>query len=115
MPVTKRLPYQWYDTPNIRVGTFKDFEVLATKNRLAILDATACRKAARCGSCPMPGPARRSSSSSAAERARGRIVVAFGHRENSLPVFTDRRCPVQALAASPWSFTVDTASHFHFS
>jgi methionine biosynthesis protein MetW len=39
MPVTKRLPYQWYDTPNIRVGTFKDFEVLATKNALTILDA----------------------------------------------------------------------------
>jgi methionine biosynthesis protein MetW len=39
MPVTRRLPYQWYDTPNIRVGTFKDFEVLATKNRLTILDA----------------------------------------------------------------------------
>ena len=39
MPVTKVLPYQWYDTPNIRVGTFKDFEVLATKNRLDILDA----------------------------------------------------------------------------
>jgi methionine biosynthesis protein MetW len=39
MPVTRRLPYQWYDTPNIRVGTFKDFEVLATKNRLSILDA----------------------------------------------------------------------------
>ncbi|MDO8280640.1 MAG: methionine biosynthesis protein MetW, partial [Burkholderiaceae bacterium] len=39
MPVTKRLPYQWYDTPNIRVGTYKDFEVLATKNRLAILDS----------------------------------------------------------------------------
>ncbi len=39
MPVTKRLPYQWYDTPNIRVGTFKDFEVLATRNTLAILDA----------------------------------------------------------------------------
>jgi methionine biosynthesis protein MetW len=39
MPVTKRLPYKWYDTPNIRVGTFKDFEVLATKNRLTILDA----------------------------------------------------------------------------
>ena len=38
MPVTKRLPYQWYDTPNIRVGTYKDFEVLATKNRLAILE-----------------------------------------------------------------------------
>jgi methionine biosynthesis protein MetW len=39
MPVTRRLPYQWYDTPNIRVGTFKDFEVLATRNRLNILDA----------------------------------------------------------------------------
>ena len=39
MPVTRRLPYQWYDTPNIRVGTFKDFEVLAHKNALRILDA----------------------------------------------------------------------------
>ena len=39
MPVTRRLPYQWYDTPNIRVGTFKDFEVLAQRNRLRILDA----------------------------------------------------------------------------
>jgi len=39
MPVTRRLPYQWYDTPNIRVGTYKDFESLATKNRLSILDA----------------------------------------------------------------------------
>ena len=24
MPVTRRLPYQWYDTPNIRVGTFAE-------------------------------------------------------------------------------------------
>jgi methionine biosynthesis protein MetW len=39
MPVTRRLPYQWYDTPNIRVGTFKDFEVLAQKNKLRVLDA----------------------------------------------------------------------------
>lgn len=39
MPVTRRLPYQWYDTPNIRVGTFKDFEILARKNGLQILDA----------------------------------------------------------------------------
>lgn len=39
MPVTRRLPYQWYDTPNIRVGTYKDFEVLATRNRLRILDS----------------------------------------------------------------------------
>ena len=39
MPVTKRLPYEWYDTPNIRVGTFADFAKLATKNELKILDS----------------------------------------------------------------------------
>jgi methionine biosynthesis protein MetW len=39
MPVTRALPYEWYDTPNIRVGTYKDFEVLARKNGLDILDS----------------------------------------------------------------------------
>jgi len=39
MPVTKALPYEWYDTPNIRVGTYADFEVLARKNGLDILDS----------------------------------------------------------------------------
>ena len=39
MPVTKALPYEWYDTPNIRVGTFADFEVLARKNGLKVTDA----------------------------------------------------------------------------
>ena len=39
MPVTRVLPYQWYDTPNIRVGTFADFEVLARKDGLRILDS----------------------------------------------------------------------------
>jgi methionine biosynthesis protein MetW len=39
MPVTKRLPYEWYDTPNIRVGTFNDFEVLARRNSLTIEDS----------------------------------------------------------------------------
>ena len=39
MPVTKRLPYEWYDTPNIRVGTFEDFAQLVTKNDLKILDS----------------------------------------------------------------------------
>ena len=38
MPVTKVLPYQWYDTPNIRVGTLQDFQALALKNNLKILD-----------------------------------------------------------------------------
>ena len=39
MPVTRRLPYQWYDTPNIRVGTYKDFDALARKNGLKVLDS----------------------------------------------------------------------------
>ena len=39
MPVTKALPYQWYDTPNLRVGTYTDFEALARKDRLRILDS----------------------------------------------------------------------------
>ena len=39
MPVTRVLPYQWYDTPNLRVGTYADFEVLAKKDGLAILDS----------------------------------------------------------------------------
>jgi methionine biosynthesis protein MetW len=39
MPVTRRLPYQWYDTPNIRVGTFADFAELAARNALQVLDA----------------------------------------------------------------------------
>ena len=39
MPVTRALPYQWYDTPNIRVGTLTDFEVLARRNGLNILDS----------------------------------------------------------------------------
>jgi len=39
MPVTRVLPYEWYDTPNIRVGTYADFEVLARKNGLQVLDS----------------------------------------------------------------------------
>jgi len=38
MPVTKVLPYQWYDTPNIRVGTLQDFRALALNNHLKIRD-----------------------------------------------------------------------------
>jgi methionine biosynthesis protein MetW len=39
MPVTKRLPYQWFDTPNIRVGTHADLALLAAKNDLHVLDS----------------------------------------------------------------------------
>jgi len=39
MPVTKHLPYEWYDTPNIRVATFNDFQELAQKNNLRVSKA----------------------------------------------------------------------------
>ena len=39
MPVTKRLPYQWYDTPNIRVGTHADLGDLARRNGLRVIDS----------------------------------------------------------------------------
>ena len=39
MPVTRRLPYQWYDTPNIRVGTHADLGMLAQRNGLKVLDS----------------------------------------------------------------------------
>jgi len=39
MPVSKSLPYQWYDTPNIRVATFADFRQLAEQNGLRVLES----------------------------------------------------------------------------
>lgn len=38
MPVNKRLPYEWYNTPNIRVGTYSDFGVLAARCGLRVQD-----------------------------------------------------------------------------
>jgi len=38
MPVSKLLPYKWYDTPNIHLCTVKDFEDLCVKVGAEILD-----------------------------------------------------------------------------
>lgn len=38
MPVSKFLPYTWYDTPNIHFCTVKDFEALCAERGIAILD-----------------------------------------------------------------------------
>ena len=46
MPVTRALPYQWYDTPNIRVATHADFEVLARRDGLRILESFGIQKGA---------------------------------------------------------------------
>ena len=39
MPVTRRLPYQWYNTPNIRVGTHADLGLLARACGLQVVDS----------------------------------------------------------------------------
>ena len=36
MPKSKELPYEWYDTPNIRVLTLKDFYTLCEKEGLKV-------------------------------------------------------------------------------
>ena len=38
MPMSKFLPVMWYDTPNIHLCTFKDFEQLCCERNVKILD-----------------------------------------------------------------------------
>jgi len=40
MPMSKTLPYHWYDTPNIHMCTFHDFEKLCREKNLTILERT---------------------------------------------------------------------------
>src|SRR5690606_7369944 len=44
MPVTKQMPYQWYNTPNIHLCTLKDFEDLARLLGLKITDLATFNK-----------------------------------------------------------------------
>jgi methionine biosynthesis protein MetW len=37
MPKSKSLPYEWYNTPNIRLLTIKDFRELCKKNKIRII------------------------------------------------------------------------------
>ncbi len=41
MPVSKLLPYEWYDTPNVRCATIFDFEELAAECGLEVLERVA--------------------------------------------------------------------------
>jgi len=36
MPVSKRLPYQWYDTPNVHFSTIRDFDVFCAEKGIAV-------------------------------------------------------------------------------
>lgn len=41
MPVSKSLPYDWYDTPNLRCATIKDFEEFANEVGLEVVECVA--------------------------------------------------------------------------
>jgi methionine biosynthesis protein MetW len=41
MPVSKALPYEWYDTPNVRCATINDFADLAEEVGLDVLECVA--------------------------------------------------------------------------
>jgi methionine biosynthesis protein MetW len=41
MPVSRSLPYQWYDTPNVRCATIYDFKELAVECGLEVLECVA--------------------------------------------------------------------------
>jgi len=50
MPVTKNLPNQWFNTPNVHLCTLNDFEVLCNKHRIEILQRTVVDHSHRKGS-----------------------------------------------------------------
>lgn len=56
MPVTDRLPYQWYDTPNIHLTTIRDFRELCKTAGLRVLQeldlSIGAGKCRRVGFCP---------------------------------------------------------------
>ena len=37
VPITKELPYQWYDTPNLRFLSLKDFRAFCRMNNILII------------------------------------------------------------------------------
>ncbi len=43
MPVSESLPYQWYDTPNLRCATISDFSELADEVGLQVIDCVALK------------------------------------------------------------------------
>lgn len=38
MPVSKSLPYQWYDTPNVHLCTIQDFDQFCAQHRIQIIE-----------------------------------------------------------------------------
>jgi methionine biosynthesis protein MetW len=38
MPVSKTLPYQWYDTPNVHLCTIHDFDEFCSKHQIQVIE-----------------------------------------------------------------------------
>lgn len=38
MPVSKTLPYQWYDTPNVHLCTINDFDIFCRNHKIDIME-----------------------------------------------------------------------------
>ncbi|MGE0072449.1 MAG: methionine biosynthesis protein MetW [Thiomonas sp.] len=52
LPVTPELPYEWYNTPNLRIATYADFTRLAAHCGLRVVDAFGLRGGRRIDFAP---------------------------------------------------------------
>jgi methionine biosynthesis protein MetW len=52
MPVSGKLPYQWYDTPNIHLCTVADFDAFCVERRFDVLDRVVLHEARRVHALP---------------------------------------------------------------
>jgi len=52
MPVSKTLPYQWYDTPNVHLCTIRDFERFCADHSIRILERLVLRNGRSVGWLP---------------------------------------------------------------
>jgi len=51
MPVSKDLPYQWYNTPNVHLCTIADFEAFCADHGIRVLERVALHRGRPVGAC----------------------------------------------------------------
>jgi methionine biosynthesis protein MetW len=52
MPVSGKLPYQWYDTPNVHLCTVADFDAFCSERSFRVLDRVVLHEARRVRTLP---------------------------------------------------------------
>ena len=52
MPISKSLPYQWYDTPNVHLCTIEDFEAFCASTGMRVLERIVMHGGQRIGALP---------------------------------------------------------------